>query len=917
MTRSGDREGAALLELLLLGPVEAGLDGTMVPLAPLERNLIAILAMSSGSVLSTDRIIERLWGNRPPAAPRSRVQGLVSALRRKLGAAVLTRSPGYLLADADCDARRCEELSRAARRADSPARTAALAREALGLWRGEALDGVTAPGLDADRARLAELRIGLTEELFDAELALGEGAELVRELFAAVAAHPLRERLTGQLMRALYRANRQAEALGAYQSLRDRLAEELGSDPCPDLRELHMTILRGAPLPPGPADAVESLVVAARTEPPKPSDDYRPAQMPAGVGHFVGRDCDLAALTAALPGPGDEPKLLLISAAGGLGKTALAVQWAHSVSSRFSDGQIFVDLKGSAATGALTPGSALGAVLLALGVSADSLPVSVDERAALYRTLTHGRRVLVVADDAGAINQLLPLVPPTAGSVLVATSRTRLSALTAYHAVYTHTLEPLSRTASRDLLGSIVGAQRLRGEGATDVVQLCGGWPLALRLAGATLVTRARQSLVSFANELRERVDVLSVADDPRSVRAALAQAHDSLEPAAARLFGQLGVLPGKSVCLQLAAAATGTSTLRARMLLDELISANLVVEVDPDRYSFHDMIARYARRCGSALTDRVVVEERVTRWYLGVFEAIARGLPVEQASHQLAGQIDWVPTDADDPARFVAAESANLPAVIAWVAARGNAAVTWQLVSRAYRAAALLPPSAYELGLAAAITLGDRLAVGEAEAALGIAQSLDPSVWESAAAHLTVAVDLLESADGPLPGLASFALAALFSRHGRVAEAQDEFQRTLRRLDPSREPMAYAVALLGSAVALTHDGAVEAARGRFAQALILCEATGGSRFSSSQGELNGSMVDEFLTFLTRSVLAPRVHVADRRLAQTMMDLHEAVRLPAAVAAGPVRRRLTESSGQLLSLSQVSESILVAGDQRY
>jgi DNA-binding SARP family transcriptional activator len=597
-----------MLEVKLLGPVEVHSAGEAASLSPLERNLVAILALAKGTVVSTGRIIDCLWGDRPPAAPRSRVQGLVSSLRRKVGDALVTRQPGYLLDPAACvvDIDKCQELARRARLAKPYDEVAYWLRLALGVWRGDALDGVDAPGLDVDRVRLGELRIALLEERFTAELDAGHHSELVGELGAVVTEHPLRERLSGQLMVALYRCNRQADALKAYQMLRERLAEELGSDPCADLRNLHASILRGESLRPESLRAEslrgenlrgENAYQEAEPAPRSQREGVVPAQLPPSVGHFTGRDRELAALTGAVETHRDESQVLFVSGAGGLGKTALVVRWAHLTASRFPDGQIFVDLHGDRTAAA----EALAAVLAALGIVGDKLPSTMDDRVALYRTLLSGRRILVIADSVDSVEQILPLVPPEPAGQLVAISRRRLPALAAHHAVEEIPLGPLDAQDAYDLLVRIVGPQRLADPAAARVITWCGGWPLAVRLAAALLAARPGQSLASLADELCEHDDGPVLDGDPRSVEAALAAAYQALSPGAAHLFVRLGLQSQPTFKVRQTPADAQAS--ETRRLFDELVSANLIVEVGIDSYQLHEVVHRFARRCGDELS--------------------------------------------------------------------------------------------------------------------------------------------------------------------------------------------------------------------------------------------------------------------------------------------------------------------------
>jgi DNA-binding SARP family transcriptional activator len=572
------------LEVDLLGPVEVRASGVDVALSPLERNLLTLLALTQGIALSTERIIDQLWGDRLPASPRSRVQGLISSLRRKVGDVLVTRHPGYLLdrTQLDVDAEKCERFAFQASTASSTNEAAELLRRALAVWRGEPLDGVTAPGADADRTRLAELRVGLLEARFDAELELGRHTEVIAELAAAVAEHPLRERLAGQHMTALYRASRRADALQAYQALRERLADELGSDPCHDLQTLHASILHGRDETPATQDSPRKRATRRRRK-------HAPAQLPPGVGHFTGRDAELRALTEALDGQTDEPRVLVVTAAAGLGKTALVVRWAHSVADRFPDGQVFLDLRGHDPRQALSPEAALTSLLTALGVK--RVPTALPDLLARYRTALNGRRVLVVADDAGTVAQVAALVPPTPDSQLVVTGRRRLPGLSARHAVRELTVEPLPRDAARDLLRSVLGADRLRDPALDDVVAWCGGWPLALRHVAAKLAARPGQPVASFLEEMRA-VAALVVDGDHRNVHSVLTETLGCVSPAAARLFGRLrGMADG----VTLAKAAQELRAHEARVLLDELVATHLVVEDTSGRFRCHEVVRRFA----------------------------------------------------------------------------------------------------------------------------------------------------------------------------------------------------------------------------------------------------------------------------------------------------------------------------------
>jgi DNA-binding SARP family transcriptional activator len=585
------------LRIDLLGPVEVSCEGTHLTLTPLELNLLVLLAVTPGVAVSTERLIDQLWGNRLPVAPRCRVQGLVSGLRRKVGDTVKTRYPGYLIEPArlERDVDECERLVAAARDSDEPGERLRFLTAAQEIWRGDPLVGVSTAGVTPERARLVEQRVGLLEARSEAELALGNHRSLTTLLAPAVEEHPFRERLAGLYMTALYRSNRQADALAVYHHLRERLADELGSDVCAEVRELYAQILRGEGLP---RDSAGPREVSGEAELPREAELVpvgvpggalvRPAQLPAPDGLFLGRATELRALGEAVS-PGTA--IVVVSGPGGLGKTSLVVEWAHRAATEFPDGHLLLDLGAPGRTAE----DLVGATLVSLGVAPVDVPSGLTERIGLYRTVVRDRRLLVVADNAQSVEQVLALVPPGSRSQLVVTTRLRLVSLAAHHAVREIMLEPLDRAVTADLLRQLVGAQRLACPATEALVDWCGGWPLLVRHVGAKLAARPSQLVTTFVGEVERSTDA-SLSDDPRSVEAALSSVHASLSPPAARLFERLALHSGV-ICLHLAAVAAGSNVHRVRRLLDELVGVHLLVETGSGEFRLHDVVARFGRR--------------------------------------------------------------------------------------------------------------------------------------------------------------------------------------------------------------------------------------------------------------------------------------------------------------------------------
>jgi len=458
----------------VLGPLRIwdGARWSLLPAAQ-QRVVLAVLLANVGRVVSADQLIDEIWGTEPPRSALATVQVYVSRLRKMLGWAVrgplLTFDRGYQLTidDGDIDAQVFDGLLAAGRREVVAGRHDEAVEQlsrALALWRGPALADVpSSPMVGAEAMRLERCRLSAMEERFGALLQLRRHADIVDELQAVVRQHPMRERLWAQLMRALYRSGRRGEALAAYREARRLLVAELGLEPGPELRDTHRAVLDDDPR-------------LAAPPPPVGPERVVPAQLPADVAGFTGRETELGRLDALADEParagqrrqGDTgPTAMVVCAVAGtagVGKTALAVHWAHRVRDRFPDGQLYVNLRGYASGAPLRPIEALARFLAALGVRAERVPAQVDEAAALFRSLVTGRRMLILLDNANHPDQVRPLLPGEARCLVVVTSRDRLDGLVARDGAARVTLDVLRPAAARRLLTRIVGPDRVDAE---------------------------------------------------------------------------------------------------------------------------------------------------------------------------------------------------------------------------------------------------------------------------------------------------------------------------------------------------------------------------------------------------------------------------------------------------------------------
>ncbi len=634
----------------VLGPLEIrDAAGRPIPVARRkQRALLALLVTRAGRAVPVDEIVDALWGERPPASARANLHTYVSDLRRLLpgtGPAAIPRPAttpaGYRLdlAVDECDALLFGSLLAEARRlagAGSPDEAAARFTRALGLWRGPVLSDLGAYAWVAPfAARLEETRLAALEDLVDARLLLGQHADLAVELAATTAGHPLRERLWRQYLLALHRAGRRTDALRAYRRLRVALATELGVEPDRSLRDLYREVAADStatPAPVGPTRAGDGA-------PPR-SSRQPPALLPSDVADFTGRDGQVRRLQALLGGDAAAAAPPALPVAGitgmaGVGKTTLAVHVAHRVAPSYPDGQLYVNLR---AAGASADGAAdvLGRFLRALGVDARAVPDDPEERAETYRHLLAGRRVLVVLDNAATARQVRPLLPGSASCGVVLTSRSRLTDL---EGVRWLDLDVLPPAEAYRLLERVVDDHRVgeQPDDAAQVVRLCGGLPLAVRIAGARLGARPGWPLAHMVELLRdERRRLGQLATGDLAVRASLALSYDGVDASARRLLRVLALFDVPDLPAWLAGAAAGGPPGEALQALEALVDAHLltVAGTDPagqERYRFHDLVRIFARDRADAEDpprERAEALRRGLGGFLAVAERMADRVP-------------------------------------------------------------------------------------------------------------------------------------------------------------------------------------------------------------------------------------------------------------------------------------------------
>ncbi|MFD0582640.1 AfsR/SARP family transcriptional regulator [Dactylosporangium darangshiense] len=868
VARDGDRE-------LDLGP-------------PLNRQLLAALLAHVGEPVPAGVLAAQLWPALDPAATRKRLQIVVHRLRRVLGRPDRLRYRGgtyTLVASADeVDALTFAELIGAARGTRAGGDLAgALTRleAALRLWRGPAYADVGhGPRVAAEADRLAEERLLAIEERVSVELGLGRGAQLVAELRGLVADHPYREVLAGQLMLALFRADRQAAALEVYRQARAVLVADLGVEPGAALQQLQHAILRRDPDLAAPAPAASI-----------------PRALPHAVAGFAGRERDLAALDAMLPPPGETAAPLVISALSGMagvGKTALAVQWAQRVAHRFPDGQLYLNLSGYSTAGAVRPAEALTGLLRMLGVPPERVPADVEAAAALYRSTIAGRRMLVLLDNARSAEQVRPLLPGAPGGLVLITSRAALGELVVHDGARRVTLDVLGPGEALELLGLHLGRSRVDAErdAAAELAELCAYLPLALRVAAAAIADRSCGGIARYVAELRTRdpLAVLVIDGDRPAVRAAFDLSYRAEEPATRRVFRLFGLVPGPDVTVAAMAALAGAPAADARRHLDRLVSAHLIQRSAGERYSGHDLLRSYARERALAEDDepnRAGALVRLLTWYLTAADEAARLMypnvlrmwapppGAAGAGLELSG--------ASAAAQLLDAELPNVIAAIRHAAEHGPASMSWLLADavRGYLGRRGHIGDWFAIGQAAldaAGAAGDPR--GRATAHLSLANAhYTIGEYDGAEEHMRAAVrlgDELAWEQLQATGLAN--LGAALSDAGRLRDAVRIAARARSIADRVGLTAISVLARNNAAYALLQSGRPAAARAALEAGLEILSAAGLppnpvllDNLASAHALAGRYRIG--VDLLTRAIAARREHRDVRAEAKAMMHL--------------------------------------------
>ncbi|MEV4821466.1 BTAD domain-containing putative transcriptional regulator [Micromonospora sp. NPDC049274] len=806
-------QGTSAMRYRLLGPVEVRSSGG-APLAlgtPLRVRLLAILMAQPGTAWSIDKLVDELWQGRPPKTAAGNVKTYIWALRRVLHSAgdpdpaIRAGATGYrLVLDAQAlDSAAFDDLTQRgyhALRQDRCFDALRAFEAALALWRGEPFAGLPGCGvLLTVRTRLQEQRASLLEEVADLHLRIGRHNELIEPLRTQIDGDPLRERPWGQLMVALARAGRRADALTTYRKLHRLLADEVGVEPGPDLQHLHTRILR----------ADRELLTPGTRPAEKPTPQVVPRQLPAPPTLFTGRARELAQLTTLLLGDAGPAGTVVVTGTGGVGKTWLALRWAHDNLRHFPDGQLHVDLGGfgSSAQEASPSAVVVRSLLPALGVKPLEIPAEPAAQFALYRSLTADRRLLVLLDNARDAEQVRPLLPGSTRCAVLVTSRHTLPGLVAAEGAHPVALDLPSTAEAHQLLVRRLGAQRAAAQPAAvdELIRRTARLPLALSIVAARAAARPTFPLQAIADDLaasRGGLAALLTDDAATDLRTVLSWSYRLLSPAAAGLFRQLSLHPAADISAAAAAGLAGAPPRLIRPALDELTRANMLAEESPNRFHCHDLLRAYGEEMTDAhdsAADREAARKRLLDHYLRAARDAAR---LVDAGWQPVDPLP-VPPDASSPA------FADHRAALAWFG------------------------SEQRILLAA---VDDAAARGFDAHAGQLAQALTPLLsqlaqWHDLAAVQATAVTVAQRRDHPLvEALAHRDLALAYIQLRRFRAAHHHLRRSMSRCDEVGDRPGQANAHLHLAWLFDTEGDPRAALPHARQALTLASSTGDRR---------------------------------------------------------------------------------------
>ena len=853
-----------LLLVRLLGPVRAWQGNRELELGGPQRQVVlALLALRANQAVSRSELIDGIWGEDPPPSAVNALHVHVAGLRRALEPNRASRAPAkFLLASGPGYSLRLEhgqldaqvfsrhlDAARASRAAGDLSAAVRSLDAALRIWQAAPLSGAPGPWAEIERVRLNEMRLTAIEERTDIMLMLGRASAAAAELAGLVREHPLREGLRGQLMLALYRCGRQADALAAYADGRRVLLEELGVEPSPGLRRLHGQIL-AAEAPPGPPAAVNLA---------GPDQVWAvPAQLPGDVDAFTGRVGELAALDklAAMIGPSggaDQPcaglaaMVICVSGTAGVGKTALVVHWARRARGAFPDGQLHVNLRGYDPGRPVPAGDALAGFLRALGMPSQDIPRDLDERAAAYRTLLDGRRMLVVLDNASTVEQVRPLLPGSPSSLVLVTSRDSFAGLVARHGARRLDLDTLPQQDAVALLRALIGDRsEIQPDATAMLARQCARLPLALRVAAELAAASPAMTMAQLADELADeqrRLDLLDAGGDPGSaIRGVFSWSYGHLPDESARAFRLLGLSPGPDLDAHAAAALTGVLPAQASHTLELLARTHLIHRTRPGRYGRHDLLRAYAAglaATGDAESERHAALTRLFDYYLASAAAAMDTLvPAERHLRpRFHGRGVPAPPTAvtANPAAaraWLDTERTVLVAVSTHASAHGWPAHATRLAGTLYR---YLETGGHYVD---AITIhstarhsarrtGDRAAEATALTNLGIVDWRQGRYRQAAGHHRRALRISREIGDRFGEATALNNLGVIYERQGRYRQAADHYRQTAilsADLD-DRSGEARALANLGGTDCL--QGLYRQAAGRLHRALVLFREIG------------------------------------------------------------------------------------------